>query len=127
MLYLSYINLTPGLENEFSTPSHHAIVNVLREHFNDWNGFFDKYPDYHIGLIVATKEGVGNVDIKGPTISKKIKRVDYSIFIPENTKNMKMYLDNFFNGLNIILENYNTKATEAFKKDIQSIYKTLSF
>lgn len=125
MLYLSYIDLTPGLENKFSTTSHHSVINVLRRHFDNWTNFFDKYPDHSLGLIVATKEGVTDLNVKGPTISKKSKTVDYSIFIPQDINDMTMYLDNIFKGLNIILKNYDIKETHALKADIELIYKTL--
>lgn len=125
MLYLSYIDLSPGLENKFSTTSHHPIINVLRRHFNDWTEFFAKHPDYSLGLIVATKAGIVDLNVKGPTISKKSKTVDYSIFIPQDIKDMNTYLDSVFEGLNIILKKYNITETDTFKKDLESVYKTL--
>ena len=125
MLYLSYIDLTPGLENLFSNTSHQALISFLRANFNNWTGFFQKYPDHSLGLIIVTKKGVNELSIKGPSISSKSKLVDYSIFLPEDIRNMNDYLDNVFMGLKTILKNYKVDESETFKKDMQALYKEL--
>jgi hypothetical protein len=125
MVRLVYINLTPGLENSFIKLSHHPIINVLRTHEREWAGFYQKYPDYSLGLTVVTEKGVNALEVKGPTVSRKLKNIDYSIFLPENIQNMNDYLENIFNGVNTVLEQNNVTRTEGFKKDIESIYSTL--
>jgi len=125
MVLIAYIELTPGLENKFSTPAHHPLVKVLRTHENEWISFYQKHPDFSLGFTVVTKGGIKELEVKGPTVFRKLKNVDYSIFLPEDIQNMSDYLDNVFKGINQVLEKYNVIKTEAFNKDIDSLYKAL--
>jgi hypothetical protein len=79
-LYLSYIDLSPGLTNPFSKDSHPILLEVLRKNFENWNGFNSKCPEFSLGLIIVTKRGINELEVKGPSISKKHKVVDFSIF-----------------------------------------------
>src|SRR5688572_23729096 len=115
MLYLSYMDLSPGHSNLYSGKSHQALIRALRNHFQDWTGFSSKFPDFSLGVIVVTKMGVAEIDIKGPSISKKHKVVDYSIFLPETIKDIEQYLDFVFTGLASILEKYGVNKTETLK------------
>ena len=125
MVLIAYIDLTPGLRNNFATPSHHPIVKILRTYENEWTGFHEKHPDFSLGFTVATKGGVKELEVKGPTIFRKLKSVDYSIFLPDDIQNMNDYLDNVFKGISHVLEKYNVIKTDNFKRDIESLYKTL--
>lgn len=126
MLSLSYINLTPGLKNEFSSTAHHSLLKILRRHYESWTGFFERHPDFKIGFIIATKKDVVEVEVKGPSITNKFKVVDFTIFLPQDVNSMKNYLDNFFKGLNIFFKKYNITPTVSFIKDIETLYQTLA-
>ena len=73
MVLIAYINLTPGLRNDFATTAHHPIVKILRTYENEWTGFHQKHPDFSLGFTVATKGGVKELEVKGPTIFRKLK------------------------------------------------------
>ncbi len=62
MIYLSYINLTPGLGCKYSSLAHHPLIKVLRGHLKDWTGFFKEHPNYSLELSVATKKDI--MDLK---------------------------------------------------------------
>ena len=64
-LYLSYINLSPGLTNSFSKDSHAILLESLRKNFENWDGFHLKVPDFSLGLIIVTKRGINELVIKG--------------------------------------------------------------
>jgi hypothetical protein len=114
--YLSYINLTPNFENKFFHSNHKEIINILRKYFNTWEGFFIKYsPDFSIGFMVLRKEGTDKLIIKGPSISKKMKIVDFSIFLPDEIIDLSHYIDLIFEGFNLILCKYKVSETEVNK------------
>lgn len=51
-------------------PQHHAVLQA-------------KYGlDFTLGIILSAKTGTSQVEIKGPSISKKYKVVDYVLYIP---------------------------------------------
>jgi hypothetical protein len=113
-LFLSYIDLTPDLENPFTNVAHKSIIDVLRSHFVMWSGFLNKYPDYDIGFIVATKREITALEIKGPSISKKMKVVDFTIYLPNRSYNLSEYIDLVFDGVATSLQKYDIE-----RKDIE--------
>ena len=111
-VYVTYVGLTPGLENIYHDFTHDAIVNCLREHFDSWQGFFSKYDNYSLGFYVVTKKGIAVLETKGPSISKKMQIADFSIFLPEIIDNQDHYIDLVFQGISIILLKYNVSIDE---------------
>jgi len=114
-LYLSYINLSPGLTNPFTKDSHSILLEVLRKNFGNWDGFNLKYPEFSLGLIIVTKRGIDELEVKGPSISKKHQVVDFSIFLPENIADSKEYLEFIFDGLQLIFNKYGIDEQEIMK------------
>jgi hypothetical protein len=112
LLYLSYIDLTPGLENPFSDLSHKIILAILREQFLKWSFFFTNYPDHSLGYIVTTRKETKVLEVKGPTIFKKKKVVDYSIFIPNSDYDINQYIDLVFEGIGISLKAYQVEEKQ---------------
>jgi hypothetical protein len=112
-VYLSYTNLTPGLKNNHGSNSHQTIIKTLREHFFQWSGFFLKHGnDYSIGFYISTKKGTEKLNYFGPSISKKMKIVDYTMFIPDEIKNLENYLDTVFEGFEHFLTQYSIGSLE---------------
>ena len=106
ILYLSYLNLTPGLTNQFSDESHQVVIRLLRKEFSSWSGFFSKYPDFDLGFIVVTKKNNQDLIVRGPAVSKKEKLIDYSIFLPEVLPDLSQYLDLIFEGFSKVVSNF---------------------
>lgn len=105
--YISYIDLSPGLENKFSTVAHKPLIESLRNHVTKWDFFDQKYSDYSIGFIIATKDGVKTLELKGPTMHNKRKVIDFSIFLPTQSYSLSEYIDFVFKGMQEALKIYN--------------------
>lgn len=112
-LYLSYIDLTPGLENNYADLTHKELINILRNHFFSWRSFFLSYDkDYSIGFFISTKKGTSNVNVYGPSKSKKKKIVDYSIFLPDEIIDLNHYINLVFEGIGTVLAKYEVSENE---------------
>ena len=111
-LFVTYVDITPNFGNPFSNFTHKVLVEKLRKHFARWDGFFEKYKDYSLGFIICTKYGTENLEIKGPSISRKLKIVDFSVFLPDEIKNESHYLDFVFSGIELALTEYKVLASE---------------
>ena len=48
----------------------------------------------------------------GPSISKKMKITDFSIFLPDEVKDVKEYLDFVFEGIAIAMAKYDVSKDE---------------
>lgn len=106
MLYLSYLDLSPELNNTFARETHQVVINLLRREFDSWDGFSTKYDGFDLGFIVVTKKGISKLEVHGPSISKKSKLVDYSIFLPEILSDLLQYIDLIFEGFNQVVSNF---------------------
>ncbi|MFD2520352.1 hypothetical protein [Emticicia soli] len=119
-LYISYINLSPGLKNPYDLLSHKELIKPLRENFFKWHAFFDKYgSDYSLGFFITTMVGTNQLEIKKPSISKKMKIVEYAIFLPDEIKDLNNYIDLVFEGISIVLEKFSISENEVTSMKIQ--------
>ncbi len=106
------MGLTPGLNNSYSTPTHHVFRNKLLKHFDNWNYYHSKFPEYSLCFYFVKKRGSDNVRIKGPSISKKMNVVDYSIFLPDEINDLNQYIEFAFEGIGKVLDKYQVPETE---------------
>jgi uncharacterized protein YfkK (UPF0435 family) len=114
--YMSYFNLTPNFENKFFHSNHQEIIEVLRKYFPNWTKIFEKHGEgFSIGFMVTRKRGTENLTIKGPSVSKKLQIVDYSIFLPDEIKDLNHYIDLIFEGVGIVLAKYDISKSEISK------------
>lgn len=112
-VYLAYTSLTPGLKNLYATETHKNIIDTLRKKFFTWNNFFSKHgEDYSMGFYISKKAGTTNLTYFGPSISKKMKIVDYTMFIPDEIKSLDEYLDIVFEGFGYFLARYDISIIE---------------
>lgn len=111
--YLAYTDLTPGHENSFVDFTHKFIIKILRDNFPKWSEFFNKYgKEYSIGFYVSTKKGTNEMKLYGPSISKKLQIVDYTIFLPDEIIDLNHYIDLIFEGVGIVLSKYGVSQRE---------------
>lgn len=82
IVYLSYIYLEPDNSNPFQSVVHNALWSTLTRHFLNWKGFKERYSESDLGLIVAMKDAVEHLTVKGPTIIRGSRAVDFTIFLP---------------------------------------------
>lgn len=120
-----YLELTPNFNNEFMPSTSRCIKNVLNKHFGRWEGFKNEYPDYILSIFFVKKRGTDSLLIKGPTVSKRYKTVEYSLFLLDEINDLSYYLDTVFDGIGIILEKYGVSNSEVLnmkkecKKDLE--------
>lgn len=119
-----YLELTPNFENKFRSISSVVIKETLNNCFDSWDGFLAKYPGYGLSLYIVKKRGMFELLVKGPTISKKNKVLDYSIFLPDEIKDLNLYIDLVFEGVGVVLSKYKVsegvieKMKEECKKEL---------
>lgn len=119
-LFISYIILSPDLDNQFSDLTHKGIVEKLRNAFPNWKGFHKSFKDYNLGFTIVMDRGIDALQVKGPTIFRRTKDVDFSIFLPEKVEllnpdkyeDIEYYLDLIFSGLEIVLSQYDVRNEE---------------
>jgi hypothetical protein len=70
---------------------------------------FAKYENYSVGFVICTKLGVEQLEVKGPSVARKMKLVDFTIFLPDSIVNIEQYVDSVFSGIAQILEKYHVK------------------
>lgn len=111
--YLAYANLTPNLKNAYSDFTHQIIIKSLRKNFFSWNYFFEKYgKEFSIGFYINTKKGTDTLKILGPSVSKKMAIVDFSIFLPDEVSDINHYIDLAFEGFGIVLAKFKVDESE---------------
>ena len=124
-VYLSYSNLTPGLEDKFSDKTFKTIIAHLRNNFPHWKGFLDNNNGYSISYTITTKKAVKELLVKGPTTFKKLQKINFSIFLPDSNYDLFEYLDLVFEGIARSLQIYNIskesidKIKEECKKEFR--------
>ena len=119
-LYLSYIELSPELENRLTEVTHYVILDRLRKHFPRWQPFHSRFKTYDLGFILVTDNGIKELHVKGPTISPTLKIVDFSIFLPESvdslqpgqSESVRLYLDLVFSGISRSVTRYGILPSE---------------
>jgi hypothetical protein len=119
-IHFYYFDLSPDLRNDFIDFTHRVLEGTFRKYFVDWHGFSDKYVGKDMGFAVATKRGIKNLEVKGPTVSRGSKIVDFSIFLPENIETLcpqnpddiQIYLDLVFSGIKTALARYGISDEE---------------
>ena len=104
--YLTYLDLSPSLSNRFSSVTHQTITQNIRSIFFTWDFFLKKYPEYSIGFTVVTKRDWLEFTVKGPSISRKMQIIDYSIFLPDQEYDLNSYIDFVFEGISTALKKY---------------------
>lgn len=111
-LFISYVDLSPDLDNRFVDRTHHTLLGRLREHLSEWDGFAKKHQSSDLGFIIVTEQGSRDVRVKGPTVFRDA--VDFSIFIPDSifeldptqVGDVLQYITWVFSGISEALANY---------------------
>jgi hypothetical protein len=106
-VYISYLILTPNFKNPYFSEGHEGLIKTLRKIFCKWHLFFQSHGiKYSLGLSINRKKETDFLFIKGPKISKKDEIVDFSIFLPDEIKNLNHYIDLVFDGIGEVLSKY---------------------
>lgn len=109
------LGLTPGYYDKY----YDRLYEPFKKNFNIYNYLWqneaNKLKDYKLTFYIITKKGTEFLKIKGPSISKKNQLVDYSIFLPDQIKDLHHYIDLVFEGFGIVFNKYGVSDEEALE------------
>ena len=101
-----------GAKNPYHSETHRAIRETLNAYFPTWKGFLKRKPDYNLWSYVVAKQGVTNLEVKGPDISRRHKEYVYGIYLPEAIADVREYLDLVFAGIGQVVAGFRVGAEE---------------
>jgi hypothetical protein len=82
-IYVSQIYVEPRVSYPFSHVFQKYLSALASEDTSGTEQFFSKYgEDYELVFNVSAKTGLNSPEIKGPTVFKRGKTVEYTIFLP---------------------------------------------
>ena len=113
------LGLTPGMYDKHYDTIYEPLKSILVNNRNLWGNDTNKYKDFKLTFYIVTKKGVDDLYTKGPSVSKKYLTVDYSIFLPDEIKDLNHYIDLVFEGVGIVLQKYGVQnsAIEEMKNE----------
>lgn len=119
-IYMLYMNLSPGVENQFANKTHQCVVGVLRKHFPKWTDFHDKYEGYSLFFTIVTQKENLDLFLKDSKIRIKKKSIDFVIYMPNIDLNLFTYIKYLFEGIEISLINFevSSKEIEQMKQEV---------
>lgn len=112
MISTIQIGLTPGFLDKHYDSLYESLKKVLINNSSLWLNNANKHKDFKLTFYLVTKKGNENLRIKGPSISYKMKLVDFSIFLPDEIKDFNNYVDLVFEGIGQVLTKYNVSESE---------------
>jgi hypothetical protein len=120
--YVSYIDLTPGLSSEKYEVAHKSLIHILRAKFPLLKGFISTYGEnFSIGFFICTKKETQSLKVLGPNKNKKNEKVEYSIFLPDEIKDLNHYIELIFEGIGLILLKYGVLESEILEMKSECI------
>lgn len=102
----------------------HKVDNFIREKIKD--NILQKYcsnevnTDWYLRLIVATDSTIKSVEVRGPDILKRTKRINYGLWLPFKTimnsnYPLETYINCLFEAMVIVFKNYEVPNEEIDK------------
>jgi hypothetical protein len=107
-----FTSLEWGAKNPYHSETHRAIRETLNAYFPTWKGFLKRKPDYDVWFYAVSKQGVTNLEVKGPDISRRHKEYVYGIYLPEAIADVHEYLDLVFAGIGQVVAEFGVGAEE---------------
>ena len=82
-IYISQIYIQPGVSYPFSYRFQKFMSEAVTERVSPSEKFVTRYgEDFDLIFRMSAKSEIAETEIKGPTVFKRDKDVEYSIFIP---------------------------------------------
>jgi hypothetical protein len=86
-IYVSQIYVEPGVSYPFTHVFQKYLSALASEDTNGTEQFSSNYgEDYDLVFNVSAKTGLNSPEVKGPTVFKREKTVEYTIFLPFERK-----------------------------------------
>ncbi|MCS6847509.1 MAG: hypothetical protein RMN52_07335, partial [Anaerolineae bacterium] len=110
-------SLTPGLHHPERQPELHPVLyGVLNAHARNWGHFFRRRKDPHewsLSFSIVLKAGQRVLEVRGPSISRAYRDVDYGIWLPEDVaSDFGRYVEAILAGIGQVLLKYKVSPEE---------------
>lgn len=110
-IYVAQIYIEVGVNFNFSHLFQSYLHSVLSKNTIPSCSFIEKFEGFDLMFRMSAKLNINDNEIKGPTIFKKDKDIEYSIFLPfdiimQNSNYHYWALKYLFNGIFSIYEKY---------------------
>jgi hypothetical protein len=130
-IYIGQIYIEANVNFCFSHVFQNYLHTFLSENIITNKPFEEKYQNYNFMFRMSAKKGLTQNEIKGPTIYKKDKDIEYSIFLPfdiimKNKNYNYVALKYLFNGLYTIFEDYKLDFSKIKDQEENEIGKILN-
>jgi len=84
-IFFGQIYLEPDAVFPFSFKFNGWLTEQVARHVVDSDGFRGAYPGImRLGFRISARKGLESVDLRGPTIFKRAKDIEFTIFVPHN-------------------------------------------
>jgi len=86
-IFVGQIYITPGVKFPFSLRFQKWFGDALSERTEVSERFCQEFgTNFILGFRISAKEGISKAEIKGPTVFKRDKSVEFTIFLPHTPK-----------------------------------------
>ncbi len=130
-IYIGQIYIDVGVKFEFNHVFQEYIHSILTRHSTPPNNFLERYKNYDFMFRMSAKKDIQDVEIKGPSIFKRDKDIEYSIFLPYDVITQKdnhnyWALKYLFRGIYEIYDKNKFEYDILEKKEEEIIKKVIS-
>ena len=128
-IYIGQIYIDVGVKFQFNHIFQKYLNSVLTEYSIPSDGFLKKYKDYEFMFRMSAKKDIQGNELKGPTVFKRDKDIEYSIFLPydviiKNEDYNYWALKYLFKGIFEIYDKYEFKY-DYLKENKEQIIKNI--
>jgi hypothetical protein len=111
-IYVCQIYIEPGVSYPFTHVFQKYLSNLVSEDTSGTEQFREKYgDDYDLVFNVSAKTGLNTPDVKGPTVFKREKTVEYTVFLPFD-RAISLNDDSLSNAIRLLLKSMNAVLFE---------------
>lgn len=132
-VYVTQIYIEPGVNFPFTCAFQRRMCNDLTKLVTPSEKFLKKYSeDFDIGFNVSAKAEIAEAEIKGPTVFKKAKDVEFTIFLPYHTgqygtrESYRQPLLHFLESVVIVFERLGIDGSKVTEKSAEIVERILS-
>lgn len=84
-IFFGQIYLAPDAVFPFSFKFNNWLAEEVAKHVVDSDGFRGAYPGImRLGFRISARKSLNSIDLRGPTIFRRAKDVEFTIFLPHN-------------------------------------------
>lgn len=132
-VFVGQIYIQPGINYPFSNIFQKWVGEELTKLIKPSELFLKKYAeDFNVIFRLSAKSEINKAEIRGPTVFKKDKDIEFTIFLPHNGKpankhdDCKQTLEIFFDCVVKVLESISIDSSEINKHIVDLVDKVIS-